>query len=188
MLYDKVEVTAIRLAMDNVGNHDISPKDVLLKSVCWLLELYEREKMDIYLKKAVWNIYAYLELGFLYEEGEIIFEKILFYLKKEKEDVFPKEKRNIKKIKVTKTNIRNLLGNWNPVYHSMCIADVVNDIYEKIVNCREGTYIYHSGKILENNDEKSLWQNTFRLIIDSKDTTFYDVNKNKYFLFERKNK
>ncbi len=46
-------------------------------------------------KKAVWNIYAYLELGFSYEDGKEEFQKILEYLHMNVEDMFQKRSGSI---------------------------------------------------------------------------------------------
>lgn len=186
MLYNEIEIAAIKLAVYNGGKHRISPQAVLLKSISWLCDLYECDKNEIYLQKAVWSIYAYLELGFLYKEGERIFEKVLGYLKKDKSELFPEERFEVKKMKITKTNIRNLLGNWNPVYHSMHIQDVVNDIYNKMLTQEQGTYTYHSGKAIEDTKNIELWEKTYRLIIDDTNIMFYDVRKNRYYVFERR--
>lgn len=184
MLYDFYEVEAIKIAVHNIEAMEMKKKDILIKSIVWLKENYEKSGEILYLKKAVWNMYAYLELGFSYEESANLFDMILSYLSVSKEDMFPRNKWFCKKIKLTKNNIRNLLGSWNPVLHSMKIKDTVNDIYEKVKNREYGNYEYHSGKVVLQNGEKQMWENTFRLYIDGYNIIFHDINKNKYFLFE----
>ena len=92
MLYNAVEVAAIRLAVSGVENLGIYSKEALMKSVVWLREGYEIFGRKAYLEKAVWNVYAYLELGFPFEDGEEEFYKILEYLHKDVEEVFPARK------------------------------------------------------------------------------------------------
>ena len=93
MFYNEIEVEAIKLAGYNGGKYHISPQKLLLKSIFWLNDMYELEKNKIYLNNAIWSIYAYLELGFPYEEGEAIFKKVLYHLEIDKAAIFPKEKR-----------------------------------------------------------------------------------------------
>lgn len=188
MLYDSTEIEAIKIAVSNLEGLGMSSRKVLIQSVCWLREKYEVTGEENYLTKAVWHIYAYLGMGFPYEEGEKEFNLIIKYVGKTKEELFPARQWIYKKMKLNKTNIRNLLGNWNPVLHSMKINDVVNDILEKAINEEEGTYIYHSGKLIEQNENKELWENTYKLYIDKGEIIFHNVNRNKYFILARNEK
>lgn len=183
MLYNAVEVAAIRLAASGVENLGIYSKEILLKSVIWLRENYEIFGREAYLEKAVWNIYAYLELGFPFEDSEEEFYKVLEYLHKDVEEVFPAPKWRYKKIPLNKTNVRDLMGKWNPVLHSMKISDAVSDIIAKVSDRAEGEYLYFCGKVLEQDGEKVLWEHTFKLYVRESEAILYNVNKNKYYVF-----
>lgn len=186
MLYDRVEIEAIKVAVGNLDVLGVSSKQVLIQSIVWLRENYEINGEEKYLVKAIWHIYAYLGLGFPYEDGEKEFYEILRYIDKTREELFPVQKWRHNRIKLNKTNIRNLLGNWNPVLHSMKINDVVNDILRKVINRESGKYLYHSGKVIASNGEKQLWENTYKLYINDEEVFFHDVNRNKYYVFARK--
>lgn len=186
MLYDKVEIEVIKLAVSGLESVGIGSKDVLMKSVAKLREYYEDSSDERYLIKAVWHIYAYLELGFPYESGEKEFDKIIKYMGKTKTELFPERKWRYKKVKLNKTSIRNMIGNWNPILHSMKINDVVNDIIEKVKNRECGEFIYHSGKMIEQTGEKQLWEQTYKLYIDESEVIFHDINENKYFVLAGK--
>lgn len=97
MLYNTVQVEVIKLGICNIEGLGLSSKDILIRSVAWLREKYEMFHEELYLQKAVWHIYAYLDLGFPYEEGQKEFQKILSHLKLTVEEVFPLTKWNIKK-------------------------------------------------------------------------------------------
>jgi len=77
MLYNSVEVEAIKLSVKNLENKNISAKEVLLRSIVYLEKHYLLNEKKEYLEKAVWHIYAYLELGFAYDDGKELFEKIV---------------------------------------------------------------------------------------------------------------
>lgn len=181
MLYNVVEVETIKLAVNNIEYHNISGKDVLIDSVVWLTEKYENTGENRFLLKAISHIYAYLDLGYSFQTGEKEFEKVLGYMGKTADEVFPKEQWQYNRIRINKVNIRNLLGRWNPGLHSMKITDAVNDIYAKSTNKQTGRYIYHSGKILESQEDYTLWENTFELTIEE-EIIFHDVNNNKYYI------
>lgn len=186
MLYDEVEVAAIKLALYSVDVFGETEKEILIKSVSCLREIYERCGDVIYLKKAVWHIYAYLELGFPFESGAKEFQAVLSHLGKSAEEVFPPSRYFYRKMKLNKTNIRNLLGKWNSRLQSMKVEEAVLDIIDKIQEKREGEYIYHSGRVVEQTEQKTLWEHTFKLYVKQDEAIFYDVNKNKYYILTEK--
>ena len=180
-LYNAIEVQILKMAVCNIESVGLSGREVLLDSIIWLREKYEATDDKKYLKKAVQNIYAYLELGYAYETGKKEFQAVLDYLGIPAEDIFSPAKYHYKKVALTNTNIRNLLGRWNPRFHCMKINDVVQDIKDKVSNKKEGTYLYHSGKIITQEGEEALWEQTYKLYIQNGDAVFHDINKNKYY-------
>lgn len=186
MLYDEVEVAAIKLALYNVDVFGETEKEILIKSVVWLRDIYERHGDVIYLKKAVWHIYAYLELGFPFESGAKEFQAVLSHMGKSAEEVFPASRYFCRKVKLNKTNIRNLLGKWNSRLQSMKVEEAVTDIIKKIQEKQEGEYIYHSGKAIEETADKTLWEHTFKLYVKQDEAIFYDINKNKFYVLTEK--
>ena len=183
MFYDAVEVAAVKIAVSNVESLGIYSKDVLIKSIVWLRENYELSGKILYLEKAVWNIYAYLELGFSYDDGREEFQKVATYLHMDMERLFPSRRWQRQRILLNKTNVRNLLGRWNPVLHSMKISEVVTDILDKVSENKKGDYVYYCGKILEESENQKLWEHTFRLSVRKDEATFYDINRSKYYVF-----
>ena len=53
MLYNTVEIAAIKLALQNMEHQEQKCKTILLGSIRWLLETYERTRDEVFLKKAV---------------------------------------------------------------------------------------------------------------------------------------
>lgn len=88
--YNSMEVEVIKLSVCNIESLGLSIKDVLMQSVVWLREKYEMTGDARYLEKAVWHIYAYLELGYPYENGRAEFQVILDALG-EKEGTFEED-------------------------------------------------------------------------------------------------
>ena len=166
MLYNGVEVQTIKLVLSGTESTGISSKQVLLNCIVYLTETYRESREFSYLEKAVWHMYAYLELGFSYADGE---------------EVFPIQYFG-KKVALNKSAIRKILGKWNPKLHSMKVSEAVNDILGNIKNKNTGTYIYHSGKIISKSDNENLWEKTFKLYIQE-EAILYDVNKKEYYTF-----
>lgn len=180
-LYNAVEVQILKMAVCNIESVGLSGSKVLLNSIIWLRERYEATNDKKYLKKAVQNMYAYLEQGYAYETEKKEFQIVLDYLGIQAEEVFSPTKYHYKKVTLSNTNIRNLLGRWNPRFHCMKINDVVWDIIDKVSNKKEGTYQYYSGKIITQEGEDTLWEQTYKLYIQEGAAVFHDVNKNKYY-------
>ena len=180
-LYNGIEVYILWMAVCNIESVGLSGQEVLLQSIIWLRERYEQTENKKYLEKAIQNIYAYLEQGYSYETGKKEFQIILDYFGMQEEEIFSPIKYRYKKIPLTSTNIRNLLGRWNPRLHSMKINDAVQDIKDKVSNKKEGIYLYHSGKIIKQEGEKILWEQTYKLYVQNDEAIFHDINKNKYY-------
>lgn len=183
MFYDGVEVAGIKISVAGIETLGISSKQVLLKSIKYLCSDFEKSQEISYLNKAMWHIYAYMELGYPFQDGEEVFHTILDYLHLDKKDVFPDEKWLYKAMPLSKSAIRNILGKWSPNLHSMKITDAVEDIIKNITEKRSGVYAYYSGKVIAQDEDKTLWDKTFKLYIQSDEAVLYDVNRNRYYTF-----
>lgn len=183
-MYNEVEVKAILIAVHNIESVGLNSKKVLLNSIKWLRCQYEITQEKSFLTKAVWHIYAYLELGYPYESGEVEFNKVLSYLQVDTNAVFPKKIWKYQKVLLTKANINQILGKWNPHFQSMKVRMVILDIIDKVENKIIGNFIYHCGKILEQKDDNVLWEKTFVLRITEDEAVLQDVNKSKYYIFD----
>lgn len=185
MLYNTVEIEAIKLALKNLEHRGKQCRQILLASIRWLREYYERTGDEDYLKKAVWHIYAYLEMGFLYEDGKEAFMHILNSLHISLEELDPPWKNHHKKVKVSKMGINNLLGSWHPKLQCMKIGEAVNDIIDKIDSRKIGEYTYYCGRLIKEEKGEAIWEHTFRLYIREDENIFYDVRNNLYYELER---
>jgi len=154
--YNSMEVEVIKLGLRDIEDLGLSSKDALEKSVVWLRDKYETTGDVRYLDKAVWHIYAYLEMGYPYESGKKEFQAVLDALGEKEEEVFPKRSWGSKKVPLKKMRINQLLGKWNPGLHSMKISDAVEDIIEKTRNRQIGEYTYHCGREIKQEGENTL--------------------------------
>lgn len=109
-MYNEVEVKAILIAVHNIENVGLNSKKVLLNSIEWLRCQYEITQDESFLIKAVWHIYAYLELGYPYISGELEFNRILNCLQLDINTVFPKKGWAYKKVALKKYLIQFVRG------------------------------------------------------------------------------
>ena len=75
-----------------------------------------------------------------------------------------------------------MLGKWNPGLQSMKISDAVEDIIEKSRNRQIGEYTYHCGKVIKQDEENTLWENTCKLYVREEEVILHNVNKGKYYI------
>ena len=183
MFYSRVNVQVIKLAVANIESQGLSSNDVLLESVSWLRENYERTSEKQYLIKAVWHIYAYLELGYPYEIGRKEFERVLQYLEIDEEIFSLAKKWTSKTSSLSRANIKKILGRWNPKLHSMKIDEVVEEIINKVQSNDKGEYCYYSGKKISEQKDECLWERTFKLYVEDGKAILHYVNENKYYMF-----
>ncbi len=83
-----------------------------------------------------------------------------------------------------KSNINQILGRWHSHFQSMKIEAAILDIIDKVENKKIGSFIYHCGKMLEQKDNKALWEKTFVLRVTEDEAALQDVNKSKYYIFD----
>lgn len=187
MLYNEIQIEVIKLAVSNIEATQLSSKKVLIDSIVWLRESYEKFGDMKYLEKAIWHIYAYLELGYPYDEGDVEFQKILNISHLDKAEVFPNVKWGGMRIPLKKGNIRKILGRWNGALRSMKIDDVIEDIIKNVSEKKEGEYLYHCGKKMCDDIYGGLWKHTFKLYISSQESILHNINENQYYMLERVN-
>lgn len=185
MYYNEVEIEAIKLGVGGIEKVKKNSKEILIQSVVWLVERYDMTNDIRYLQKAVWHIYAYLELGYPYESAEDVFDEVLQKLNQDKEELFPANKWFYKPIGLKKSNINQLLGKWNPKLQSMKIKEAVEDIINNVKDGKKGTYLYHCGKIIRESDDETLWEKTFKLYVYEDEAILRNINKNKYYILKQ---
>ena len=83
-----------------------------------------------------------------------------------------------------KSNINQILGRWHPYFQSMKIEAAILDIIDRVENKKIGSFTYHCGKMLEQKDDKALWEKTFVLRVTEDEAVLQDVNKSKYYTFD----
>lgn len=185
MYYDEIEVEAIKLGVGGIEKVKKNSRKILIQSVSWLVEKYDITDDKQYLEKAVWHIYAYLELGYPYEYGREIFDEVLQKLDQDKEELFPARKWHYKPVVLKRSNINQLLGKWNPKLQSMKIKEAVEDIISNVEVGKKGKYLYHCGKIIRESDDETLWEKTFELYVYEDEAILRDINKNRYYLLKQ---
>lgn len=108
-------VEAIILAAGGVQYRSLSVKNTLIEAVEQLYIFYTNSVEKKYLEVAKLFIQAYLEMGFLYQEGEKVFDVILNELGEQREIEYPERNYVERKIKLNKSQVRSMIKRWPPL-------------------------------------------------------------------------
>ncbi len=188
---EKLIVESVKLALANLQLNGVSPKEVLISSIRYLMECCSLEnskegrhteetckKRAAMFNKAILFIEVYIELGFSYESHAQLFEQVFRESGLTDDEVLFFKRRFAQKLKLNKSKIGSVLGRWNPRYHSNTKKEVVEDILEKIRKKEPGEYFYYSRR------KNSKQEDVYQLVIGSEGSYFCHVNEQRYYEFE----
>lgn len=147
---------------------------VMEQSIQWLTLMYDAtndEKYRVILKA---EIMAYMNMGFsMPKENAIIADAV------NRESILDElyGLRRGKRICLTKTQVRSMIGKWKPSKTSpMTINQVVDDIIEKVRDKQLGTYRYSC-----HSDETD----SYELVITENESFFWDIRNYRFYVFEK---
>lgn len=174
---EKLAVQAIGLAYGSLHYSDISIEKTFGMSIAHLYEMYEITEKKEYLHNALLHICAYVKMGFRYDNNKELFDMVLRLLGFDKEQLFRNNVPANKIIKLTRPQIRGMIGKWMPsASNPKKIGEVVDEIIEKVKAQDEGiyTYSYKRGNV----------EYIYELVISPEQCFFYDVRQRKYYFFD----
>lgn len=175
------ELYVMMFALQTLHNRGITVKETVSNSLQNLLQWYHQSGNHQYLELAMLHMQAYANMGFALDDRNPVIKEILEILGKTKYDFFPKTHIMGRQIKLTKPQIRGMIGKWKPsVDNPMTIGEVVDDIIKKVKEHSEGRYIYqYQRKITGEEAEPEVYE----LVINKDESYFYDVKNFKFYTF-----
>ena len=107
------------------------------------------------------------------------FDQVLVYLKTTQDEAFPKKYYFSQKIRLTRPEIRSMIGKWTPSKECpITIREVVDDIIQNIKSGKQGIYYY--GKKI---DIFGMAAYRYELVIQEDEIYFCDKLRQKYYTF-----
>ncbi len=177
---NREEVEATKLAVRRMDVHTISSRNVVIKCIRLLLDLYQKDPKEEYVRAAIARLQAYLELGFCYEDERELFDSILEIVGTSKIEQFPRRSYAAKRILATRAQVGGVIKRWNGAGNQTMTKDrLIEDILDKVVNQKTGVYEYHSAA----NTKKTSKDNVYILFIDEEEQTLYDVERDIFYTF-----
>ena len=101
-------------------------------------------------------------------------------------DFYPKDSLPGKRVKLTKAQIRSMIGRWRPSRENpMTIGELVEDIIKKVKEHQTGRYIYRYCRSDCTSGEDA---EIYELVVGREESYFYDVRKFRFYTFMEETK
>lgn len=173
------DVEAVKLALKVAMRKGVHAQETLIGSIRFQVECYRWSEDERYLLSAMVSLQAYMELGFPYGEYKTEFDELMEKMGTFRELQFAGQYFPVAVIPLTKARIKTVIGIWSTSkYHTMSIAEVLEDIMEKVRNREVGSYEYHSNLQADSRKDR-----VFELLISDGASYLHDVQKDQYYLF-----
>ena len=181
-------VEALMMTFGVIHHGGLSVIEVIEQSMQWLMLMYNETGSKSYYDIMVSEVAAYINMGFSMPKGNAIIDAVINRENIPAED-FSMEMCSLKrgkKIKPTKTQVRSMIGKWKPSRSSpMTISELVDDIIDKVVNKRIGSYQYTYRAY--DADARSIMQtDRYELVITESESFFWDIKNFKFYVFEKR--
>lgn len=168
-------------SLNALKRKNIPLREGITKSLEYLDVLYQVTKDKRYIDVAVLEIEAYLILGGDYCKSREQFRKILSMVEIEEASLLTKY--GAKKANLNRNEVKSLFRKWMPSKENpMKIAEVVDDIIQKVTTRQLGRYIYS----YKGNGKKQYETDIYELIVDKTESYFHDVNRMQYYFFDKR--
>lgn len=175
------ELYVMIFALQTLHNRGITIRETVFDSLKNLLQWYQQSGKKEYLELAILHMQAYANMGFAIDDEDKTVKEILKLTGKTRNDFFPRGHIIGKCVKVSKVQIRGMIGRWRPSKDNpMTIGEVVDDIIEKINRHQEGRFIYqYQRKLPGDGNEPEVYE----LVINKDESYFFDVRKFRFYTF-----
>lgn len=139
-----------------------------------------------YLLLAKQHMQAYVNMGFALNEQNQTIRDIISILDQTIADFYPKDSLPGKRVKLTKAQIRSMIGRWRPSRENpMTIGELVEDIIKKVKEHQTGRYIYRYCRSDCTSGEDA---EIYELVVGREESYFYDVRKFRFYTFMEETK
>ena len=168
-------------SLQTLQNYGISIKETIENSLVHLWRWYQQSGEEKYLALAEQHMQAYVNMGFALDEKNQTICDILNVTHQTIENFCPKGYLPGKRVKLTKTQVRSMIGRWKPSKtNPMTIGELVEDIIRKVKEHQTGRYIYHYCRTDCVSKEDA---EIYELVVNEDESYFHDVRKFRFYTF-----
>lgn len=181
MAEERTQIEAVKLAIESLPGDKVSIKDTVAESIEWLLFHYQNTGDRVFLRSALCQMIAWVELGLDYGQNEECFGKVLKLWGISRQDFLSGCGIRHKRMRPTRNRLRNIIGRWRRgCSEDPEFEEVIQDIQSRIRNRTTGRkeYISHypDGTIF----------GMYELVITVEENILHDRVRKKYWFFEGK--
>ena len=172
--------------LQSLQNYGLSVKKTVERSLDYLWEWYQESGEERYLLLAKQHMQAYVNMGFALNEQNQTIRDIISILDQTIADFYPKDSLPGKRVKLTKAQIRSMIGRWRPSRENpMTIGELVEDIIKKVKEHQTGRYIYlYCRSDCTSGEDAEIYE----LVVGREESYFYDVRKFRFYTFMEETK
>lgn len=161
----------------------ISVQETVRMTLQNIMKWYQISEDERYLEMITIHLQAYVNMGHALNPEETQVRQALELLGRQAADFRPSEPFLGKKVRLTHSQVRSMLGKWRPTQQNpMTVNEVVEDIIRKVSEKQYGCYIYEyrrfAGKEVENG-------NIYELIVGEEESYFYDVMNFRFYILSQ---
>jgi len=170
-------INAMMLAYGSLHYADIPMSKTFAMSIGHLNDLYEMTGEEAYLHVALLHLRVFVRMGLQYDWHEALFNQVIERLGISKKEIFGEYVFSNRLIKLTRPQVRGMIGKWMPSKKNpQKIGEVVDEIIDKVKRQAQGIYTweYH----------QRYRENIYELVILPEQCFFHDVGEKKYYFFD----
>lgn len=176
---EEKELYIMMYSLQSLHNKGISVKETVMKAIRYLLIWYRQTEDMRYLHMARIHMQAYVNFGYALDQKDGAIRQMLELSGDSADDFRPGRLFFGKQIKLTKSQVRGMIGKWRATEENpMTISQVVDDIMEKVSKHQEGHYIYEYQRKVHGG---VCPPDIYELVVSDEICYFYDVKNFKFY-------
>lgn len=181
IMVERKAVDRVKRILRTLVYQRISVSEWMRNSIDYLTSCDILFNEDIYLRIALEQLQAYMEMGFCYEDNRSCFDELMERLNTCRELQFPRMLFPSERISVNKAQIKRAIGRWRPLKRAAITGvQLVADIMNKVNRQQEGHYYYseYGTQVMSVDDCR------IELFIGAKESYLYNKEKERYYTFK----
>ena len=186
MEIEKEEVQMTIYTLQSLCFKGISIPETVRMSLENLVQWYESANDSKYIHTALVQICALSEMGMMRDSDVELYKKVYEHAEWGEEELWKHHLFITKKIKPNKSQVKALIRKWMPSRNNpMTIAEVVDDILDKVKNCKQGHYYYCYERKNQRKQSDQNGRDIYKLVIESHQSFLLDIKAAKCYTFHR---
>ena len=163
----------------------ISVSDTVRTSVTTLIHWYEITQEKKHIELALLQLQAAIRMGECKEPDQQLYKRVFELAGWTAYDQEQFMRANAQKVRLTKTQVRSMIGKWSSSQKNpMTIGQVVDDIMDKVRNKKDGQYYYRYERSTYKAKGGSGHEDVYKLVVEGEHSCFWNLRQFKCYVFQ----